>query len=62
MATLNSNRTPESQSTAVQLAFPWGEEQILDKSPARSTKRKTQRKTSSKKQHPPQVVVSLICK
>lgn len=62
MATLNSNRTPESQPTAVQLAFPWGEEEILDYSPARSTKRKTQRKTSSKKQHPPQVVVILICK
>ena len=62
MATLNSNRTPESQPTAVQLAFPWGEEEILDYSPASPTKRKTQRKTSSKKQHPPQVVVSLICK
>ena len=62
MATSNEYAFPKSQTTAVQLAFPWGEEQILDKSPARSTKRKTQRKTSSKKQHPPQVVVILICK
>ncbi len=61
MATLNEYASPESQPTAVQLAFPWGEEQILDKSPTRSTKRKTQRKTLSKKQHQPQVVVILIC-
>ncbi|MEG4423712.1 MULTISPECIES: hypothetical protein [unclassified Microcoleus] len=59
MATFNST---ESQPTAVQLAFPWGEEQILDNSPASPTKHGTQQKTSSKKQHPPQVVVILICK
>jgi hypothetical protein len=60
MPTLNSNRTPESQPTAVQLAFPWGEEQILDNSPAPSTKRKTQRKTSSNKQNQPQIVIVIL--
>ena len=60
MATLNSNRTPESQPTAVQLAFPWGEEEILDYSPASPTKHGTQHKTSSNKQHRPEVVVILI--
>jgi hypothetical protein len=49
MATFNST---ESQPTAVQLAFPWGEEQILDNSPASTNKRVTQHKTSSEKQHP----------
>lgn len=61
MATLNSKRTPESQPTAVQLAFPWGEEEILDYSPASPTKRVSQHKTSTKKQHRSQVVVILIC-
>ncbi|MEG4943115.1 hypothetical protein [Microcoleus sp. F4-D5] len=57
-----SNGYSKSQPTAVQLAFPWGEEQILDNSPASTTKRVTQHKTSSEKQHSPQVVVILICK
>ena len=61
MATSNEYTSPESQPTAVQLAFPWGEEEILDYSPASPTKRVAQHKTSSKKQHQPQVVVILIC-
>jgi len=60
MATSNEYQYPESQPTAVQLAFPWGEEQILDNSPAPSTKRKTQRKTSSNKQNQPQIVIVIV--
>ena len=56
-----SNGYSKSQPTAVQLAFPWGEEEILDCSLASPTKRVAKDKTSSKKQHQPQVVVILIC-
>jgi len=60
MATSNEYQYPESQPTAVQLAFPWGEEQILDNSPAPSTKGKTQRKTSSNKQSKRQIVIVIL--
>ncbi len=37
------------QPTAVQLAFPWGEEEIIYSYPQPSTKRGSQKKTSRKK-------------